>query len=166
MITSPTSPLKRPAWLLVLTLPAFVTFVGLSAAPAAAERPEVVRDSYVDRFRDGFIMDLCGIRTRTTVTERWSLKTYPDGSQTFHVVRTFVPDDPRIPVEKGAGTSFFEADGSKTVVGSPIRLFAPDGGMMLLDAGRSIFDSDGNLVAVNGPHPSLNADLAEFYCPS
>lgn len=142
------------------------SLLGLSAAPAAAERPEVERQRVVDRFQDDFVMDLCGIDTWTTVTERWSLKTYADGSQVFHVVRTFVPDDPRIPVEKGAATSFFGADGSVTVVGKPVHLFLPDGGTMLVDAGRALFDAEGNLVVTNGPHPSLDADLAELYCPS
>ena len=140
--------------------------LGLSAGPAVADKSDVVRDSYTDRFQDDFIMDLCGIETWTTVTERWSLKTYEDGSQVFHVVRTFVPDDPRIPIEKGAGTSFFGADGSKTVIGTPIHLFAPGGGTTVIDAGRVVFDAEGNLAAVNGPHPSLDADLAEYYCPS
>ena len=139
----------------------------LPAAPAAAAAgPDIERDSYVDRFEDDLILDLCGIETWTTVTERWSLKTFPDGSQIFHVVRTFVPDDPRIPVEKGAATSFFAPDGSKTAVGTPIHLFGPGGGTTLIDAGRALFDADGNLTSVNGPHPSLDADLAEYYCPN
>lgn len=142
-----------------------VALLGLSADPATAQRPDVVRDGYVDRFQDDFIMDLCGIQTWTTVTERWSLKKFADGSETFHVVRTFVPDDPRIPIEKGAATSFFGADGSKTVVGTPIHLFGPGGGTTLIDAGRALFEADGNLTAVNGPHPSLDADLVEYYCP-
>jgi hypothetical protein len=138
----------------------------LPATPVAAAGPDVVRDSYVDRYQDDLIFDLCGIETWTTVTERWSLKTFADGSQIFHVVRTFVPDDPRIPVEKGAGTTFFAPDGSKTAVGTPIHLFDPDGGTTLIDAGRALFDPDGNLTSVNGPHPALDADLAEYYCPN
>jgi hypothetical protein len=139
--------------------------LGLSVAPAAADRPDIVRDRYVDRFQDDFIQDLCGIDTWTTVTERWSSTTFPDGSEIFHIVRTFVPDDPRIPIEKGAGTTFFAADGSKTVAGKPIHLFGTDGGTTLIDAGRALFDAEGNLTAVNGPHPFLDADLAELYCP-
>lgn len=140
--------------------------VVLSAAPAVAAGPEIERASYVDRYVDGFILDLCGFETWTTVTERWSLKKFPDGSEVFHVVRTYVPDDPRIPVEKGAGTSFFASDGSQTAVGKPIQLFKPDGGTLLIDAGRALFDTGGNLTSVNGPHPALNADLAQYYCPS
>jgi hypothetical protein len=137
----------------------------LPAAPSVAIRPDIERASYVDRFQDDFIHDLCGIETWTTVTERWSSKTFADGSETFHVVRTFVPDDPRIPIEKGAATSFFAADGSRTVVGTPIHLKRRDEGTFLIDAGRALFDAEGNLISVHGPHPSLDADLAEYYCP-
>jgi hypothetical protein len=136
------------------------------AAPASADRPDIERASYVDRYQDEFILDLCGIQTWTTVTERWSITNFPGGSQTFHVVRTFVPDDPRIPVEKGAGTSFFAPDGSKTTLGTPIHLFGPDGGTILIDAGRVLFDVDGNVTVVDGPHPALDADLAQYYCPN
>jgi hypothetical protein len=109
---------------------------------------------------------MCGIDTFTTVTERWVLTTWADGSQTFRATRTFVPEDPRIPVEKGAGIAFFAPDGSATVVGKPIQLFRTDAhGVWLLDAGRVMFDADGNLVDVRGPHPSLDVDLAEYYCP-
>ena len=144
---------------------AALALIATTAATALAVRPEIERDSYTARFHDDFILDACGIDTWTTVTERWTLKTYPDGSQTFQASRTFVSDDPRIPVEKGAGTGFFGADGSQTVVGKPIQLFKPDGGVLLLDAGRVEFDPDGNVSTVRGPHPSLNVDLADYYCP-
>ena len=145
---------------------AAAAFVLAPAIPASADRPDIERASYVDRYQDDFILDLCGIQTWTTVTERWSLTKFPDGSQTFHVVRTFVPDDPRIPVEKGAGTSFFAPDGSKTTLGTPIHLFGPDGGTILIDAGRVLFDVDGNVTVVDGPHAALDADLAQYYCPN
>ena len=139
--------------------------LGLSTAPAAAARPVIERASYVDRFADDLFLDLCGIRTMTTLTERWSLKRYRDGSEVLHVVRTFVPDDRRLPIEKGAGTTFTAPDGSRTTVGKPIHLIARDGGTTILDAGRVMFDAEGNVTSVRGPHPALDADLAEFYCP-
>lgn len=142
-----------------------LAMIALPAVPATAVGPEIERASSVDRFPDDFILDLCGIETWTTVTERWSSKRFADGSEIFHVVRTFVPDDPRIPIEKGAATSFFAPDGSRTTVGTPIHLFGPHG-TMLIDAGRAMFDADGNLITVNGPHPGLDADLAKYYCPS
>ena len=49
-------------------------------------------------------------------------------------------------------------------MGTPIHLFG-EHGTTVIDAGRVMFDADGNVTAVNGPHPSLDADLAEYYCP-
>lgn len=141
--------------------------VALSLLPAAslAAKPERETDSYTDRFHDDFIFDMCGIDTWTTVTERWTLKTWPDGSQTFHTRRTFAPDDLRIPIEKGAGTGFFAPDGSSRVTGKPLQLFDRDGGILLLGTGLVRFDPDGNVLVAHGHDEALTADLAEFYCP-
>lgn len=139
--------------------------VGGTAAQAAG--PVRISDAYTDTFFDDFIFDLCGIETYTTVTERWTLKVYPDGSEVFHNVRTFVPDDPRIPIEKGAATSFNAPDGSRRVVGKPIQLFYPDGGVKTLDAGQAIFDEHGDLVDVRGRHDFMvgSTSEADLYCP-
>ncbi|MFL6098582.1 MAG: hypothetical protein ACJ71T_01355 [Actinomycetales bacterium] len=136
-----------------------------AAAPAFAQRSDIERGTVEDTFDDELYLDLCGITTTTTVTERWSLKTYPDGSQVFHDVRTFRSADPRLPVEKGAATAFYAADGSWRVVGKPIQLIAPDGGTVLLDAGWISFDADGDVSTVRGPHPSVGVDLSDYYCP-
>jgi hypothetical protein len=116
-----------------------------------------------DTFFDDFILDLCGIETMTTVTESWTLTTYADGTQRFRASRKFVPADHRIPIEYGAGMSFWDANGVQTVHGSPIRLQSQDGGgITLLDAGLVTFGDD---LTVHGPHPSLGVDLADYYCP-
>ena len=91
------------------------------------------------------------------MTERWTSTKFANGSEIFHVNRTFVPDDPRLPVEKGAGTSFFAPDGTKTVTGKPTQLFYADGGIRLLDAGRVVF---GDEITIRGHAMSLGADLA------
>lgn len=119
-------------------------------------------DSYTDRFFDDFILELCGVETFTTVTERWTLKEFADGSAILHVNREFIPDDPRIPIERGAGTSFFAPDGTKTAVGRPTQLFAQDGRrLLLLDAGRVVF---GDEITIRGHVESLGVDLAPYYC--
>ncbi|CAN5733271.1 hypothetical protein BH24CHL6_BH24CHL6_05030 [soil metagenome] len=134
----------------------------MTAGSVQAGGPVRTSDSYTETFHDEFILDLCGIETLTTVTERWTLKEFADGSATLHVNRTFVPEDPRLPIEKGAATSFFAPDGTQTVVGKPIQLFWPKGGVRLLDAGWVEF---GDELTVRGPHPSLDVDLALYYCP-
>lgn len=154
---------RTVSWLLVIA-----TAIGLTATTAttaSAAPPERERVSSVETFDDDFIFGLCGIETRTTVTERWSSTVRADGSTMLHVVRTFVSDDPRLPVEKGAGTTFIAPDGSRRVVGKPIQLIGPNGGVRLLDAGQVVFGPAGNPSDVRGPHPSLGADLSVYYCP-
>jgi hypothetical protein len=135
-----------------------------TAAHGARGKPVIERASFVDVFPDDFILDLCGIETTTKLTQRDEVKTFPDGSQQVHVTRTFVSDDPRLPVEKGAGTTFITPDGVPTVTGTPIHLIGPDGGTRLIDAGRVTFGTE---LDVRGPHPSLFVpDLAPYYCPA
>jgi hypothetical protein len=134
----------------------------MSAGAVHAAGPVRTTDSYTVTFYDDFIFELCGIDTFTTLTERWTLKEFADGSAILHVNREFVPEDPRIPIERGAGTSFFAPDGTQTVVGKPTQLFAPDGGLLLLDAGRVVF---GDELTIRGHVESLGADLAPYYCP-
>jgi hypothetical protein len=139
-----------------------VGLLGGGTAIADKNGPVIERGHFTDRYPDEYIFDLCGIETMTTITQRYSVKTFPDGSEQVHVVRTFVPDDPRLPVEKGAGTTFVAPDGTRTVIGKPIQLFDPDGGVLLLDAG---WVELGDEPVIRGPHPSLGADLATYYCP-
>ena len=138
-------------------------FAGVSPAAAARGKPTIVRESSVEVFADDLILDLCGIETTTTLTQHFVLQIFPDGSEQLHVSRRFVSDDPRIPIEKGAGTSFSDANGVRTVVGTPIHLIGPRG-TRLIDAGLVTFADE---LDVRGPHPSLFApSLAPFYCPA
>lgn len=137
-----------------------------TGAPAAAGGPTVTKGGGTETFHDDFLFDLCGIATQTTLTERWSHKQFADGSETLQVTRTFVPADPRVPIEKAAGTSFTAPDGSRRVVGKPIQLIDQrGGGVRLLDAGWVTFDSNGDIVELRGPHPFLSTELAAAYCP-
>jgi hypothetical protein len=156
---------RRP---LTLSIVAALVLVGAVAGVAQAGGRIVERDggSFTETFFDEFIFDLCGIETYTTQTQRWSVKVFDDGSEIVHVTRTFVSEDPRLPIEKGAGTTFIAPDGTRTVVGKPIQLIGPEGGIRLLDAGRVEF---GDELIVHGRHPALDdilaGDLAAYYCP-
>lgn len=140
-----------------------IATVASTATVARGASPVIEHGSDRETFFDDLIFDICGIETMTTVTEHWTLWTYADGSQRFQTSRRFVPADPRIPIEYGSGMSTFEPDGTQTVHGSPIRLRRQGGGGILLrDAGYIRF---GDPITVHGPHPSLDLDLAELYCP-
>jgi hypothetical protein len=132
------------------------------AADAAHGTPTHERGRSVETFADDFLHDLCGINVTTTLTQHFQTTTFPDGSQLVHVTRTFVSSDPRVPIEKGAGTSRYDADGTQTVTGTPIHLIS-DHGTVLIDAGRVTFADE---LDVRGPHPSLFVpSLAPYYCP-
>ncbi|HET8599424.1 MAG TPA: hypothetical protein VFL99_03795 [Segeticoccus sp.] len=134
------------------------------AGPASASGPVIDHEQMRETFFDDFVFELCGIETYTTLTQRFTVKTFADGSEQVQVVRTYVPDDPRIPIEKGAGSSFTAPDGTRTVVGKPIQLMGAHGKVRLLDAGLVSFADE---LVVRGPHPSLvEPDLAPYYCPS
>ena len=55
--------------------------------------------------------------TNITLTQRTTIKTFPDGSQTVHVNAEFVPDDPRIASERNAFTDRIAPDGTLTTYG-------------------------------------------------
>lgn len=153
--------MTRSAITLSLAFALVLAVTSVDVAHAAG--PIRTGDSYTESFFDDFIFELCGIETLTTATERWTLKEFPDGSAILHVNRYFVPHDPRIPRERGAGTSFFAPDGTQTTVGSPTKLYAIDGrGLLLHDAGRVVFGED---ITIRGHVESIGVDLAPYYCP-
>ena len=138
--------------------------LGVGSTAVLAAKPVIEHSGQVNEtFFDEFIFETCGIATMTTVREHWTLTTYADGSQRFRDSRKFTSDDPRLPIEYGAGMSTFDVNGVQTVHGSPIRLrFPGGGGIVLRDAGLVRFGDD---PTIRGPHPSLGMDPAEMYCP-
>jgi hypothetical protein len=142
-----------------VTLPAAVV-----AAPAMAGGggPTIEREVITETFFDDFIFDICGVETQTTLTQRTTTKTFPDGSQTVHVNAEFVPDDPRIASERNAFTDRIAPDGTVTTVGLAIRLYRKGEGTVIRDAGWVRFLEDG--LVVRGPHPFLSTDPADVYC--
>lgn len=157
--------MHRSPWRTLVSVTVTAVLACTVAGPASAAPPTIDRGSFVETFTDYFLLDLCGILTQTTQTQRWSTKRNADGSETVHVNRTFVSADRRFPVEKAAGVTFTAPDGSQRVVGKPIQLIGPHG-VRLIDAGWVAFDADGAVSTIRGPHPSLDANLADFYCPS
>ncbi len=142
--------------------------VAASAPAAAAEdfghggRPTVEHEAIEVTFFDDFILDTCGMATQTTLKQRTTTKTYPDGYTTVHVNAEYVPDDPRIASERDAFTDEIEPDGTLTTKGLAIRLFRKGEGTIIRDAGWVRFLEDG--LVVRGPHPFLGTDPAEVFC--
>ena len=139
----------------------------LAPGPADARGGPTI-DRWVDQYvldPDPLFAEMCAIETSTEVTERYTVKEFPDGTMHIHTVRTYVPEDRNLPVEHDAATALIRPDGTRTVVGAPIQLRYRDGRRVFLDAGLVTFGPDDLVVTVRGPHPSLTADLADLYCP-
>jgi|SRR3954447_20645115 hypothetical protein len=152
---------------LVLASAVVSSSIAEAAAHGSGGGPVINRQHYVDYLApDDFFIDVCGIVTNTSVKELDILKTWPDGSQSFHVERSFIPDDPRLPIERGAGTSYFAPDGTMlSIRGKPIQLIGRKGGVRALDAGLTLL---GDPTVVHG-HNDVgvdNEDLAPLYCPA
>jgi hypothetical protein len=59
------------------------------------------------------------------------------------------------------GQTFYDlTDGSQTLVGLIFRVFLHDGGTVIADVGRLVFDAEGNVTFEAGPHPALHGDFA------
>ena len=143
-----------------------LALAGAGAAPAHAAAPAVERTVTIEKLDpDPWTFTVCGITTTTEVIERMTVQEWPDGRLQVHVVVTYVSADPRVAIEKDAYTELIAADGTRTVVGLPIRLLDPlTGRIIVRDAGRVTFGEDG--IVAHGPHPYLDAtDLAPYYCP-
>lgn len=113
-------------------------------------------------YSDDLFLDVCGVETNTTFSRRTTTKTFPDGSQTVHLVATWIPDDPSLASEQDVQNNFYDPDGTRTVKGLAIRLYRHGEGTIIRDAGWVRFLEDGLLV--RGPHPFLETDPADVYC--
>jgi hypothetical protein len=128
-------------------------------------KPTIEHELIEETFFDDFILDLCGVETNTTETERRTIKTSPDGSLIVHRRVEFIPDDPSIASERWARTEFVAPDGTLRIVGLAIRLYRHGGGGTIIrDAGWVEVTDDG--LVIRGPHPFLeNREEAEqLYC--
>ena len=146
--------------LAVAALIALVASTTAGAAPGG--KPTVEREVIEETFFDDFILDICGVETNTTLKQRTTTKTWPDGSQTVHINAEFVPDDPSIASERNAFTDVVAPDGTVTTKGLAIRLYRKGEGTIIRDAGWVRFLEDG--LVVRGPHPFLETDPVDVYC--
>lgn len=148
---------------------ALAATVAVPASAGGGKGGVVFRESqsYTDRFFDDAIWELCGIETWTTLKERWTFTEFADGSAHFQDVRTFIPDDVRIPIERGAGSSHIAPDGTRRVTGSPFRVYdRQGGGVMVIAAGNVTLDPDGKPLRIAGQLPDMSDEaLASYYCP-
>jgi hypothetical protein len=144
---------------------AMAALAAIASPPAMAGgggKPTVEREVIQETYFDEYILDICGVETNTTQTQRTTIKAFPDGSETVHITAEWIPDDPTIASERWGRTDRIAPDGTLTVFGLAIRLFRQGEGTIIRDAGWIRFLEDGRVF--RGPHTFHDTDPADVYC--
>jgi hypothetical protein len=161
---------KRLARALALIV---VSSVSLAAASAATAVPPVIEFGVFTAFTD---TALCGfpievsfsgtVRTTTHLNQQGDpvriVQTFPNFTVTVtHGDKTLSTKAPAV------GTVSFNPDGSVdtlTFVGMNAAVTLPGQGHIWLDAGRIVFDADGNIVSESGPHQVFGTGDTSAFC--
>jgi hypothetical protein len=139
----------------------------LAPTAALATPPDTFRIPHQDTFIDEGASAACGFDVLFEVS----------GIQTIQVLYDAAGNPIRVQVhgniqgtvtangitlrEIEHGQTFYDlTDGSQTLVGLIFRVFLPDGGTVIADVGRLVFDAEGNVIFEAGPHPALHGDFA------
>ena len=154
--------LRRSAMVAVLALAG----LALPGSASAQTQPVTGRFTSTDINVDPGVSATCGFTVTETDTTKGSFEEFFDNTGT----------PVRLQVEENY-TGFFSANGltvdtaganlarfdlingGETDAGINIRVSLPGGGILYIDRGRLVFDSNGNLVFEAGSHPSLHGDI-------
>jgi hypothetical protein len=142
------------------------------AVPAAAVPPTRESFEFIDEFVDE---ESCGFPLEVTFVGGGTETTFYNDDGTVKKVIVSLSDEATVTnPETGTSLSDHEAwtevidfeDGEPTtrsVFGLVFHLNAPGAGIVLIDAGRVVFDeATGELIVVNGPHQGLEGDFSAF----
>jgi hypothetical protein len=162
--------MRRLARALALICVSSVSLVAVSAATAVPPVIEIgVFTAFTDTTLCGFPIELSfsgNVRTTTHLNQENNpvriVQTFPDFTVTFthgdHTLSTRAP---------ALGILKFNPDGSLdtfTFVGMNAAIALPGQGQLLLDAGRIVFDADGNIVSESGPHQVFGTGDPSAFC--
>jgi hypothetical protein len=141
----------------------------LLGATANAVPPE--RTRYADLPADYIVTGAesgCGFDIHIVGVDKVSITDYFDKQGNF--VREVFHDD-FVGTESANGVTLNSsehatitdyADGSEKWTGQPMKVTLPSGKQVTKDVGKLVYDSDGNLAVVHGPHPYTQGDIADY----
>ena len=146
--------------------------VGLSLAviaPAAAVPPEkvVIEDIHIEQV-DSTSCDFPFLEVfdgRVTITTFFDDQGNPVRIKfhlPFHGTLTNEATGESVSADQVLQLTVDLEEGAESDVGLRFRVVFPELGVVLLDAGKVVFDEDGNVVFEAGPHQIVNEDFAEF----
>ena len=146
--------------------------LGLSLAviaPAAAAPPEkvVIEDIHIEQV-DSTSCDFPFLEVfngRVTITTFFDDEGNPIRIQfhlPFHGTLTNEATGESVSADQVLQLTLDLEEGTESDVGLRFRVVFPGLGVVLLDAGKIVFDADGNVAFEAGPHQIVNEDFAEF----
>lgn len=151
--------------LIVLTMATALAVLAPTAALATP--PETFRIPHEDTFIDEGASAACGFDVVFEVSGIQTIQILYDAAgnpiryQIHGNIQGTVSANGITLREIEHGQTFIDlTDGSQTLVGLIFRVFLPDGGTVIADVGRLVFDAEGNVTFEAGPHPALHGDFA------
>jgi len=141
----------------------------LLAAPVAATPPDkiVISDIHIEQVDN----TSCDFPFREVFDGRVTITTYvdEDGNPTrlkfhlpFHGTLTNEATGESVSADQVLQETDDLEEGTQSLVGLRFRVAFPGLGVVLLDAGKIVFDADGDVVFEAGPHQVFNEDFGEF----
>jgi hypothetical protein len=135
------------------------------AGKASAATPFIGSFTATQSFIDDGLSAACGFPVTDTETDRVHFEVFFDNTGTpvraqveENFTGVFTANGLAVNIA-GASLGIFNVNGGETNAGINIRVSLPGGGILYIDRGRLVFDSNGNLVFEAGFHPSLHGDI-------
>jgi hypothetical protein len=154
----------------VLLSAAVATSVALFAVPAYAAPETVVHGSVTfptQQFDDPDVCAADGFTVHVVEHETLLFNLRLDGSGQFaalfahHDISFEISANGRTIYESDHYNNLFAPDGTSVAAGNETHILGENGEIVLLDAGRIVFDADGNPTFIAGRHPQF---LGETFC--
>jgi hypothetical protein len=139
----------------------------LAPTAALATPPDTIRIPHEDTFIDEGASAACGFPVLADISGVQTIQFLYDAAGNLIRVQihgntegTFSANGITLrQIERGQ--IFIDlVEGTDTEVGLLFRVFLPDGGTVIADVGRLVFDAEGNVIFEAGPHPALHGDFA------
>jgi hypothetical protein len=144
-----------------------VALVGIAVPAARATAPTGGTFDNTDSFTDTEVCAAYGFDVYVPVEHEYGFyKVFTKGGEVVKVqvhtnYEATITANGKTIHERDTWTDFFYPDGSR-MAGDSVHIQGVKG-LVQHDAGQVVFDSEGNVLAIHGPHPQF---LGETFCPA
>ena len=144
-----------------------VTFLAVPHTAQAAA-PDSGTFSFTENIVDEDVCRPEGFAVDASITESGSYRVLfnPDGSIKQVIVYVdfvaTISANGKTIYERDRWQDFYYPDGSQKRVGLTVHIKGPDGSIVQLDAGQIVFNADGTVASIHGPHPQFEGQTFCF----